>query len=275
MNKRHSIIDFFKKKNEHVFTNTYYQHLKVNYDNFFEINNNNIDFGSPLLNQIQRVSLEISNTCNFATCHKKCPASRVTIKKTLPTSIIKNVLTELSEINYSGVVAFHRYNEPLIDPRLFYLIELTQKLCPNSKILILTNGFYLTEQLALDIANLNIWVLAVSAYSKDEFKRLSSIDIKIPYIVFDSVLDDREDIYSKDPLDLKVACFAPLRDLTINVDGKVVLCCLDWLNKNDLGDCANAKLADIVNDQYFINIAKDLSNKMRCLDICRRCSMVR
>lgn len=275
MLKKHIIFDFLRKNNGSIFTNSFYQNLEINYDNFFEINNIKIDFDKPLLSQIRRISFEISNACNFSTYHKKCPASWVKIKKTLPINIIERVLTELSEIDYEGVVAFHRYNEPLIDPRLFYLINLAHTLCPNSKILILTNGFYLTEQLALELSKLNIWILAVSAYSNDEFKRLSSIDLKIPYIVFNSILDDRKDIYSKDPLDLKVACMAPLCDLTINVEGKVVLCCLDWKNINEFGNCDDAKLSDIINNQYFIGVAKDLSNKNRCLDICRRCNMVR
>jgi phosphatidylglycerophosphate synthase len=45
------------------------------------------------------------------------------------------------ESGFDGVIAFHIYNEPLIDPRLFSFIEYARRICPQGRILILTNGF--------------------------------------------------------------------------------------------------------------------------------------
>lgn len=257
------------------FHNASYGSLTVNYENFFQLNDRPLDFEAPLLQQVQRVSFELSNTCNYSRWHKKCPASKVAGDKTLPGALVHKALTELSSVDYSGVVAFHRYNEPLMDPRLFSLIRLTRELCPKAKVLILSNGFYLTQQMADDLCQLGIWVLAVSAYSKSEYRRLVQLEVGVPYLVFESVLDDREDIYSSRPLDLQKGCLAPLRDLTINVDGKVNLCCLDWQNRHNFGDLSRRSLSEIISAAEFTEVAKALSRSVRNLDICRRCSMSR
>lgn len=266
---------FSKSTNELVFTNESYRALPVNYDNFFGNAENAINLDRPLLSQIRRVSFEISNICNYSAYHRKCPASKQITKKVLPSRIVRKVLEELSCVNYDGVVAFHRYNEPLIDPRLFAFIRLSHELCPKSKVLVLSNGFYLTGELAVDLAELNVWALVVSAYSAGEFERLSSICVGIPYKVFYSTLDDREDIYDRSPLDLDRGCLAPLRDLTINAEGKIVLCCLDWKDKHEFGDLGRSRLVEIVNGPEFLTITRELYAKKRRLDICRRCAMSR
>lgn len=276
MSNLNRLQNLFKGYGNTLFTNQPYRDLKVNYENFFDdAETGGIDFEKPLLNQVQRVSFELSNLCNYSAAHKKCPASRVTAKKTLPTEVVVKVLAEMSAIGYSGVFAFHRYNEPLMDPRLFTLIEKAKGACPESKVLILSNGFYLTQTMADELSALGVGILAVSAYSRSEFERLSSLQVKIPYRVFCSVLDDREDIYSGTPLDLKAGCLAPLRDLTVSVDGKIVLCCLDWQNRYEFGDLNRFSLSEIINGSDFIDRARELSQSGRTLDICRRCSMSR
>jgi radical SAM protein with 4Fe4S-binding SPASM domain len=269
------IQQFLQRPATNVFTNQSYRDLTVNYENFFDPDGSCIDFNKPLISQIQRVSFELSNICNYSVAHKKCPASRVKVKKTLPTAVIRKVLTELGGAGYSGVIAFHRYNEPLIDPRLFYLVDLARRVCPDGKVLILTNGFSLTQMLADDLASLEISMLVVSAYSGSEMKRLSALEVKVPYKVFFSQLDDREDVYTAKPLDLDERCLAPVRDLTINVDGKIALCCLDWQNRYEFGDLNNFGLAEMLTSQEFIESARNLGLKGRHLDICRRCNMTR
>ena len=258
-----------------VFANEQYRQLPVNYDNFFSVDKKRMQLDQPLLPQVQRISFELSNLCNYSHCHKKCPASRVVTPKSLPAAVVRKSLLELSSIAYSGVIAFHRYNEPLADPRLFSFIQMARETCPRSKILILTNGFFLTQQLADELETLGIWILAVSAYSKNEFTRLSGIQTKLPYKVFRSILDSRENIYDCSPLDLHSPCTAPICDLTINVDGNVCLCCMDWQNRHEFGSVSEKTLTEILSSQACREIATELNNANRRLDICRRCHLAR
>lgn len=258
------------------FENSLYSELEINYDNYFTHENvEPLSGDEPQISQIKRISFELANLCNYSFLHKKCPATKITEKRTLPATVVYKTIDEMAGINFEGVFAFHRYNEPLIDPRLFEFIKYAKDKCPDSKILILTNGSYLTQEIADELASLGIWILAVSAYSVAEYNRLIQLDVSIPYRVFFSILDNRKDIYEREPINLQEACNAPLSDLTINVNAEIDLCCLDWKNKYTFGNLKTETIDEIINKKSFLKTHHDLVNRHRNLDICKRCLMIR
>lgn len=281
MNKITDIFSRIGKKSEasskipRPFMNDKYKALAINYDNFFTFESLQVDPATPFFRQIRRISFEISNICNYSRIHNKCPASVCKEKKVLPSKIIYKTIDELAGVDYDGIFSFHRYNEPLIDPRLFDLIRYAKYKCRKSKILLLTNGAYLTQEIAEELAELDVWILVVSAYSLLEYERFIKLKVEIPYYVFFSVLDNRFDIYNAEPVNVKAPCSAPLGDITINVFGEVALCCLDWGNKYIFGNLTNESLKDIINKEFFVKTHKELHKGIRTLDICSRCSMVR
>ena len=95
------------------------------------------------------IYFELSNMCNLSHYHKECPLSLEKNKIILPSKIVLETLDVLNKFNFNGTIAFHNYNEPLIDPRLIKFIEYSRKSCPNSKIYFSTNGIFL-NQIILD-----------------------------------------------------------------------------------------------------------------------------
>lgn len=258
------------------FKNDLYKNIKINYDNFFTCKENQvIDDNKPLINQIKRISFELSNICNYSYIHKKCPISLETEKKILSSKLIYKVIDEMAEINYDGVFAFHRYNEPFIDPRLFDFIRYSRSKCPDSKVLILTNGFYFNQTIGDELAELGVWNIAVTAYSVKEYQRLISLDIKVPYLVFFGALDDRQCIYESEFLNLKSPCFAPVYDFTVNCNGDVALCCNDWKNSYTFGSLEDKTVKNILENENLVKAYHDLKSGNRNLDICKRCWDVR
>ncbi len=277
------MFKLFKKKKKvqipvlpEAFENSAYKALSVNYDNFFD-NFKNMPEDEKIckLENVKRISFELSNLCNYSCYHKKCPLSLVKEKKTLDSDIFYKCIDELSCINYSGVIAFHRYNEPLIDPRLFKFIEYTNAKIPDAKILILTNGFYLTDEILRTFETCNIWCICVSAYFKNEYERLIRLNTSIPLRVFFSILDDRESIYESDPKGCKAPCFSPLSDLTVSSSGEVGLCCLDWKDMFTFGNLKELSLSQVVSSDRFKEVCKDLQQGKRKLLICRNCDWAR
>lgn len=56
-------------------------------------------------------------------------------------------MTQLTEIEYSGGLAFHQYNEPLLEYEyLINCIRLAKKYIPNARLILYTNGDYLTQE---------------------------------------------------------------------------------------------------------------------------------
>ena len=199
-----------------------------------------------LIYQMNRISFELSNLCNYAPFHKKCPLHNVKEKIILPSKIVYKTINELAEIKYKGYINFHKYNEPLIDPRLFSFIQYAKTKCPESQVRLLTNGYYLNQTMVDELVELEVSMLDVSAYSKPEYERLKSLKVPVKYHVFYSELDDRGNQYEREPLDLQKSCFALVNDISVSCTGKVVLCCLDWQRMHTFGNLNNESLKKIL-----------------------------
>lgn len=265
-------IDFLNQLTDIGFKIYYYENKLLT-----DLDRVNVDIKDNFIKYTNRVSIELSNICNYAKAHIKCPLHKQTEKKILPLNIIEKVIKELGEYNYSGTISFHTYNEPLIDPRLFHIISLTKKYCPNSYIYILTNGFYLNQEMANELVNVGVDRLDVTSYSDSEYDRLIDIDLDIPYSVFYSPkiesLDDRLDLYEENNnlIENSKPCYNVLNDLVITCDAKLDLCCFDWKREHIYGDLKKQSLKEIINSttiyKDFISLAKGDRNNT----ICKNC----
>lgn len=146
------------------------------------------------INNINSIYFELSNICNYSAIHTKCPASIIKNKSVMDSNVYKNVISDLSKIDFEGFISFHRYNEPLMDPRLISFISYARHKIPKSKLRILTNGYYLTQEIADELVASGLSLLEVTAYFEHEFQRLKNIKITIPYHVFMQNLDGRIDV---------------------------------------------------------------------------------
>ena len=258
------------------FKNKHYKKKEKFYLIFFASDSNFLtNKGKIKIENIHRISFELSNLCNYSNIHPQCPVSMQKDKKTLSSKIVKGVINQLGKKNYKGFIAFHRYNEPLIDPRLFEFISYTKTYCPEAKIHILTNGFYLTQSIVEDFNEAEIESLEVSAYNKNEYQRLINLKVKFPYKVTFALLDSRKSLYSRKKLNSTKPCYAQINDITINCEGKLVLCCLDWRNKHIFGDLKNHSLEKVINSKSFLKTYKNLTQGKRLLDLCSRCDWQR
>jgi radical SAM protein with 4Fe4S-binding SPASM domain len=146
---------------------------------------------------------------------------------------------------------------------------------PGAKIFILTNGFYLYQEDINRFENHKIYCIKVSAYNYREYARLIELKTSIPYQIFYSKLDERKNIYTRDPLNLQKPCYATTRDITINCHGQVCLCCLDWDNRLTFGDLHTNTLKEILNSEQFLKIHDELMKGERNSEICKRCDWQR
>lgn len=226
-----------------------------------------------LFDKLCRVSIMISNICNYASIHKLCPASNEHIKETLPLVNIKMVINELIESGFCGTLAFHIYNEPLIDPRLFYLIDYVHKFDVNMNILVYTNGFYFNQNICDELVEMGVSVIKTTAYSIEEFKRLVGIKVSIPYSVLYGSLDTRLDIYDESTscISPKSICRGMISELCIYSNGDIGLCCLDYKHNHGLGNIYSMSLKDILCREDNKNALMDLLYGKRKYDICKHC----
>lgn len=228
-----------------------------------------------LFKYTNRISIELSNLCNYAAVHKKCPLNVVKDAKILPARIVFGVFQTLERHKFTGVISFHTYNEPLIDPRLVKFIEGARESCPDTDIYICTNGYYLDQNLAEELVESGVSSIRVSAYTKSEFERLSKIHLNVPYKVELTPLDNRLNLYDACENDTRKPCLAPLNEIIITRDGHISLCCLDWKRIYSFGDLYTQSMEDILKSGKLHAVYERLRNGDRFLDLCKRCGWSR
>jgi len=241
----------------------------------------------PLIGQ---VSIELSNLCDLSACHEECPL-HITSGKTivLPSDVIYDLYDELRDMGYSGALHFSRYNEPLIDPRLYRLIEWARRMLPESEVRLTTNGRFLTSETLGELETLGVGLVHVSLYGNtleqrrrhDEITDLASgrkMTVQAPLPRGGHYHKALIDIYRREPVAETtgcVPCYQPYSDLVINCHGDVTLCCLDWQNRHIFGRVSATPLRKIVQSPAMQGVYETLSQGTRTYDICTRCRSAR
>ena len=126
-----------------------------------------------LKQNIRLVEIEIASFCNRKCWF--CPNSFVDRKSQsieLPEQIYLKIINNLAEIDYSGLLNFHRFNEPLADKNL--ILKRTRQArsaLPNANLGIFTNGDYLDRAYldALKKAGITLMIMSHYFNKKAEF----------------------------------------------------------------------------------------------------------
>ncbi len=222
------------------------------------------------------VCIELSNFCNMAALHPRCPVSKMqNDPHILPARIVNDVLQTLSRHDYSGRIAFYTYNEPLMDPRLFEFVRTARRSCPQSRIHICTNGYCLTQDLVDELVQAGVTSFHISAYSESDLHRFSALAIPVESAVKLMKLDDRLDFYDTDEKSCDKPCYAPLAQVIITSQGMISLCCLDWKRQYCFGDLNAQSFEEAMADRQLRQAYKRLSHGERFLPLCRRCGWSR
>jgi len=231
------------------------------------------------LERIKYVAFELSDICNYAAIHPKCPANyKMKDKTILSLKIIKKVLDELGSYYYSGGIILNVYNEPLIDPRLYYILDYVRKvLGSKNEILIITNGYYLNQVILDELKGLfNVNRIEVSSYlDSEEHNRLIGLHADSGYVVQRIKLDDRIAIVNGEKWPCTLPCYSPYTEVIINCKGEVGLCCYEYKYEVVFGDLNKQSFMEILNSDEMNQTYKDLTSGKRTHSICRRCNTFR
>lgn len=229
----------------------------------------------------ESVVIELSNFCNLAADHKKCPLhlqwptrSSANTPTMLSSKVVSQILDELAGMGYTKDLGFSVYNEPLLDPRLYYFIRYAKEVMPQVCINIWTNGTFLTRAFAEELHELGVYRIVISSYGGivepvTRFRGLS-------YVTFTSgVLDDRLSLYTQKIEHRGEPCGAPLRQIVINCRGDVGLCCMDWKWTKTFGNLHTETLQQILDKSEMLQVHNDLRLGIRDSYPCCHCRYTR
>ena len=230
-----------------------------------------------LFGNMTEVAIMLSNLCNYAEIHQKCPASCILEKQIMPSRIVYKILDELAMSKYHGTICFHIYNEPLIDPRLFMFIQYIKKTMPSAKVKIYSNGYYLNTTMFEELHEIGTNVLFTTGYGKHEYERLIELDTEMGMAlsVCYGNLDDRMDYYTKKSTTHIVSndiCDTYLYQIPIYSNGDIGTCCLDYRHPYGLGNINECSLENCLRDRRIIDFQmKLLRGDRTTFPICTNC----
>ncbi|MBW1779306.1 MAG: SPASM domain-containing protein [Deltaproteobacteria bacterium] len=228
--------------------------------------------------KIKRVTFELSNVCNFADQHAKCPLhDHADGVRHLPELWVELALVELGDHDFNGRLAFHNYCEPMLDPRLFSLIDFADCACPDARVFIMTNGWNLSQQLLDDLCRRpNVKQVEVTAYTDLEGARLRGLTAPegVDLRVARHGLDDRLNWYGRDLIDLgpDSKCDSPFGAVVVRCTGDIALCCFDWATSITFGNLKDG-LGAFVDSPRAKKVYRDLMSGRRDIPICKRCGI--
>lgn len=236
----------------------------------------------PLFTQ---VLLETRTDCNM-NC-KFCPQHHSKRPLTeLKWEVFTKIIDELCLINFAGRIAFFMTNEPLLDDRLFEMIDYARKKSPRFFLDITTNGRLLTlEKLdklfALGLDNINI-----NDYRGDRDKTITKVSKNLeeiyeiytynPKMTFNyrntkETLSNYAGVISKYNIADELGfCNYPFRKIAISAGGNVILCCNDYHYTTSFGTVLEKDLITIWQSEEFNEYRFNLLHHKR-EGLCKNC----
>lgn len=224
------------------------------------------------------ISFEISNKCNLQNCHPECPINKRKYRfqlKHLNTRSIVNTIEKAVSLGFNGLVAFHYYNEPLLNLEL--ITDVIHRL-PKQRYLLWTNGTLLDRKIENNRFLKKFEKVCITCYKKDDmyfFEQLKDFYRNIE--IFDWELDDRLDIYEK-KIANDLSCKRPLFEIPIDYYGNIHLCCMDWNNQYEIGNIFEKDFINIINSEQYQRLQDMCKNRLLdksfCPEICKTCDKV-
>jgi MoaA/NifB/PqqE/SkfB family radical SAM enzyme len=199
-----------------------------------------------------------------------------------------SVLQQLKDLNYTGRIAYHVNNEPLLFPDLDRFVMRAALTVPKATTQVLTNGTLLTMERANRLVSSGLKELWVNYYShtrSDLLPTFRAIDNKygktIKYMVLlrneEEILNSRGGTAPNKKCDYtnkayRGKCYYPYRQFNINGVGLVSKCCADVLFSDPMGDVTKTSIIDIWNGEKFRHVRECLDASNRdALPSCKDC----
>lgn len=240
----------------------------------------------PLFKYIEIETINRCNgECSFCPVNKNMK-QRVYHKMT--SELFRNIVGQLAEIQYKGLLALFSNNEPFLDDRIEGFAQYARNKLPDAYIYIYTNGSLLNGERVRNIMNY-LDYMQIDNYNPKCEKPKSILEAE--QVIFENGFGNKYNYFEieKDAIrfsrggkspnssvyySLEAQCCLPFVQMVIRPDGKVSLCCNDALGENTLGDLTKEKMVDVWNGSKYDEIRKRITMGRYNLSSCRYCNYI-
>lgn len=243
--------------------------------------------------------VEISNS---GICNRKCsfcPRSDpnyVDINEFISPDLHTKIFSELSELNFKGMIIYSGYVEPLLDKNIYNSIAEARKYLPEAQIEIITNGDVLNLERTKKLFDCGLSTLLISVYDGEEdekkfYKLCESLNLlDHQYVIRNRYLNKNQNFglnlsnrsgslknaqHKINPLEksLSTKCNYPAYTFFIDYNGDVQMCSHDWGKEFIIGNVKKEKIIDIWNNKKFKFAREKLLKANRNFNPCKKCDV--
>lgn len=217
------------------------------------------------------VEIEVNSRCNMKCSY--CPNSILPppdVPEFISRKIYKKILNELVEIRFSGRISYHFYGEPLLNPELEELVEMSKRNVPNAYQVLYTNGSLLSATRYQTLSKAGIKDFRVTKHDNIPIPKRSNQTVLFPN---GHIFCNRGGVMYKLKKTLNLPCYAPSEVLIVTITGDVLLCCNDSRRNCVMGNLTKNPLHQIWFSERFCRIRKILEKGQRkeAFPICQNC----
>lgn len=202
--------------------------------------------------------------------------------------VVEKIANDLANINYQHRILFCGFGEPLLYKNLTEAIKTLRAALPNNQFIqMVTNGDKLTREKIDELYAAGLNKIYVSLYDgqwQEELfsKMFEGIEpdnyffhhyYKSPEENYGFIHYSNRSGYMFDSVKEGV-CNIPFYTMTINYEGKTILCSHDWSKQHYFGDVMKDTIEDVwLRNVKMLEYRKMLSNGERCLSPCSSCNV--
>lgn len=210
--------------------------------------------------------------------------------------LYRRLMEELSELGYSGIIAYSGFSEPLLCREINEMVSIARASCPKSRIELYTNGDPLDAGKLFKLFKDGLSSIHISLYDsleqkekfltmkdkagiKDEqfflrerfLKREEGYGLTLSNRV--GMIDFEKTGMKRLSRSLKSRCYYPFYMMMVHYTGKVFICSHDWGEKLVVGDLNESSIIDIWRGKSIELVRNMLANADRDFCPCNACDV--
>ena len=207
----------------------------------------------------------------------------------------KKLCDELKEFNYSGLIIYSGFVEPMLDKNIYNLVNYAKKTLPNSRVEMISNGDVLNDKRLKKLYDSGLDRLQISLYDGEEqhlefIKLGKKLNLKNNQYVlrarylpqeqdFGITLSNRGGMLENaeykigERSEARKSMFYPSYKFFLDYNGDVLMCSHDWGKKNILGNLKKEKFIDIWLSKKSQFARNKLNNADRSISPCNVCDV--
>ena len=224
------------------------------------------------------VNIELSRKCNRRCSY--CPVAKYPeFKKNMKMSfsLFAKIVDQLRKINYSGYFCFTGYYEPILCENLFDFLQYARRNLKRAQLVVYSNGDFLNEE-SFRIMKENSVLLIITLHEDkagERYRRLMEIsggkNIIFKRNIEKYILSTRGGLVNVKNKEIQKSCVLPALQLTIDVEGKVILCFDDFFSQYIYGDVQKTDILEIWKGKKFQETRRAILKGRPATKICQYC----